>query len=386
MPFYHKLGDMPRKKHTTFYKPDGTLYREELVSTQGFSSVYSNKYHNWEPTKAISIKELNPLENVEWKNSPLQNIHFYTDKLVREGDFLSSRIEYMQNHETAIYFGRPNKNADYFYKNIYAHEYIFVHRGSGVLKSEYGNLRFSPWDQIIVPMGTIYQLVFDDVNADNKIMVVESNSAFTIPKHYRNEYGQLEEHAPYEERDFNFPDELDPKDEKGEFRIVMKAKNRFIEYIQPHHPFDVVGWDGYLFPFSLNMKDYNPKTGRIHLPPPIHLAFITKGLVLCNFNPRYFDWHENSIPAPYFHSNVESTEILYYVEGDFMSRSGVDIGSVTMHPMGIPHGPQPGKTELSVGKNWTDEYAVMVDTFGPLFPTAHVQNCDDKDYWKSWLK
>lgn len=386
MPFYHKLGDMPRKKHTTFYKPDGTLYREELVSTRGFSSIYSNKYHLWEPTKAISIKELTPPEDVKWTNPPLQNIHFYTDKLERKGDFLSSRIEYMHNNETLIHFGRPNQNADYFYKNIYAHEYIFVHRGSGVLKSEYGNLRFTPWDQIIIPMGTIYQLVFDNPEADNKIMVVESDSAFTIPRHYRNEYGQLEEHAPYEERDFKFPDEIDPQDKKGEFRIVIKAKNRFIEYIQPHHPFDVVGYDGYLFPFAFNMKDYNPKTGRIHLPPPIHLVFITKGLVLCNFNPRYFDWHEQAIPAPYFHSNVESTEILYYVEGDFMSRSGVDVGSVTMHPMGIPHGPQPGKTEASVGKNWTDEYAVMVDTFGPLFPTTNVDKCQDVDYWKSWLK
>ncbi len=385
MSFYHKLGDMPRKKHTTFPKPDGTLFKEELVSTQGFSSIYSNKYHYWEPAKTISIKELFLYEKVEWEDCLLENMHFYTDKLIREGDFFSSRIEYMHNPNTKVYFGRPNKNPDIFYRNSYAHEYIFVHRGSGVLKSEYGNLFFEPWDQIIVPMGTTYQMHFDTLN-DNKIMVVESDTAFTIPRHYRNEFGQLEEHAPYEERDFKFPSELDPKDEKGEFKVITKAGKRFFEYLMPHHPFDVVGWDGYLFPFKLNMRDYNPKTGRIHLPPPIHLAFVTKSSVLCNFNPRFFDWHEQAIPAPYYHSNVESTEILYYVHGDFMSRSGVDIGSVTMHPLGIPHGPQPGKYEGSVGKKWTDEYAVMLDTFGPLLPTSNVKACQDKDYWLSWMK
>jgi len=385
MAFYYKQGQIPKKKHTTFYKDDGTLYREELVSTKGFSGVYTNKYHFDMPTKAKSYKEIDAIEDFKWENPPLAHFHFYTDKLVKDGDFLDSRIPYLHNDSTIVYTAKPNKNPDYFYKNAYNAEYIFVHHGTGELRSDYGIIKFVPGDQIIIPHGTIYQMFFDNFE-NNKLLIIESASAYEIPKHYRNEYGQLEEHAPYEERDFKLPELTNSHDEKGDFEIKIKAYNRMFEYIQPHHPFDLIGWDGFLYPFAFNIKDYNPKVGRIHLPPPVHLVFDTKHFVLCNFNPRYFDWHENSIPAPYYHSNIESAEMLYYVDGDFMSRKGVGPGSVTLHPMGIPHGPQPGKTEASIGTKWTDEYAVMLDTFEPLFPTKYVKECADENYPFSWLE
>jgi len=384
MPFYHRLGEMPRKKHTTFYKSDGKLHKEELISTKGFADIYTNMYHLHSPVETLAIKELAVAPDLLWADAPLMNTHFNTDKLSRDGDFLSSRICYLHNNNTKFYAAKPTENANYFYKNAYGHEYIFIHHGTGVLKSQYGNLPFSDGDQLIIPHGTIYQLDFDSFE-NVKMIVIESSTPFEFPKHYRNEVGQFEEHAPYEERDFNLPEYAKATNEKGEFRLLIKANNRTFDYTLTHHPFDVVGWDGYLYPYSLNIKDFNPKAGRIHLPPPVHLAFVTSNFVICNFVPRAFDWHENAIPAPYFHSNVDSAEVLYYVEGDFMSRKGVSQGSVTLHPLGIPHGPQPGKTEASVGKKWADEYAVMLDTFGQFYPTLEVKKCMDEDYFKSWL-
>lgn len=385
MPFYHKLGKLPEKKHTTFYKEDGSLHREELISTKGFSGIYTNMYHLHEPTKTLSVKELDKMPDLNWEDAPLMHFHFDTDKLERSGNFFDSRICYLHNSECKIYASKPTENSQYFYKNAYAHEYIFVHHGKGVLKSQYGHLPFKSGDQIIVPHGTIFKMDFEDFE-DVKLMIVESSTPFEYPNHYRNGVGQFEEHAPFEERDFNLPEYAEPVDEKGEFKILIKAGDRLFEYIVPYHPLDVAGWDGYLYPYSLNIRDYNPKVGRIHLPPPVHQFLQTQSFVLCNFNPRYFDWHKKAIPAPYYHSNVDSAEVLYYVEGDFMSRKGVKDGSVTLHPMGIPHGPQPGKTEASVGKKWTEEYAVMVDTFAPLYPTIEVKKCLDEAYHYSWLE
>lgn len=386
MPIYHKLGEMPRKKHTTFYKPDGkSLYREELISSLGFSGIYSNRYHINMPTKAFSVKEIEPEKNVDWPDAPLMHFHFKTDALNNGGDFLSARECFLQNSNVKIYTAKPDKNADFFYKNAHGHEYIFVHHGSGIFHSDYGKLPFVAGDQIIVPQSTIYQMEFDKPEG-NKLLVVESDTAFEIPGHYKNEYGQFEEHAPYEERDFKLPSELHALDEKGKFRLIIKSNYRNFEYILPYHPFDVVGWDGYLYPFAFNIRDYNPKVGRIHLPPPIHLLYKTQSFVLCNFNPRPFDWHPQAVPAPYFHANIDSAEMLYYVEGDFMSRKGVGEGSITLHPNGIPHGPQPGKTEASIGAKFTEEYAIMLDTFGSLYPTLNVKETMDPEYYRSWIE
>ena len=387
MPFYHRLGQLPKVKHTTFYKPDGkSLYREELFSSKGFSGVYSTKYHHNMPTAVLRETELNLHKSVEWKEAPVLYYHFYTDKKQTPGDFISSRNVFLENGNCSIATAHVSKDTDTFFRNAYANEYIFVHRGTGAFVSEFGHIAFVPGDQFIIPRAVTYQFRFDAYGAGNKLFICESTSPFEIPKHYKNDYGQFEEHAPYSERDFKIPSKLETHDQKGEFRIIIKAGHRYFEHVAPHHPFDVIGWDGHLYPYALNIRDYHPKVGRIHLPPPTHLAFNTDNFVLCNFCPRPFDFHKEAIPAPYWHSNIDSDEVLYYFEGDFMSRKGVEIGSITLHPGGMPHGPQPGKTEASIGAKQTDEYAIMIDTFQPLHPTLNVKETIDESYPQSWLE
>ena len=386
MPFYVRVGKVPPKRHTTFYKDDGkTLYREELFSTQGFSGIYSNKYHIYMPPQVDSIGEIKNTNSNDWQDAPLQYYHFRTDGKKTKGDFFSARNEFLKNDHCVISTAHPVEDSDIFYRNSYRHEMIFVHHGQGDFLSEYGRLPFDEWDYIMVPKGTTYRMKFR--NYDNaKIFIVESDTPFEIPRHFRNEYGQLKEDAPYYERDFKVPQFNEPIDKLGSFKLILKVSNRTFEYDLPHHPFDVVGWDGYLYPYTFNIKEYAPKVGKIHLPPPIHLVFTTEHFVVCNFVPRLFDFHPDAIPAPYYHSNVDSDEVLYYVYGDFMSRSGVNEGSITLHPMGIPHGPQPGKTEASIGKKETDEYAIMIDTFSPLKVTKNVKETMVEDYHHSWLE
>jgi homogentisate 1,2-dioxygenase len=386
MPFYHKLGDIPRVKHTTFYKKDGkSLYREELISSKGFSGVYSNLYHYNMPTAVKSVKPLDMYKNVDWNDAPLLYYHFLTDKIKTGGNFISARHEFLVNPHCKIGTAKVTEDTNDFYRNSLASEYIFFHRGSGVMLSPYGKIPFGPGDQLVIPRTTTYQLKFDNYN-DNKLLIIESDTAFEIPNHFKNEYGQMEEHAPYCERDFRPPEFLEPSDIKKDFRVILKAGNNYFEHIVPHHPFGVVGWDGYLYPFAFNIKDYHPKVGRIHLPPPVHLLYKTQHFIICNFVPRLYDFHKDAIPAPYFHSNIDSDEVLYYAEGNFMSRKGVTGGSITLHPGGMPHGPQPGKTEQSVGAKETKEYAVMIDTYSPLYPTLNVKETMDKNYHKSWLE
>jgi homogentisate 1,2-dioxygenase len=385
MPFYHKVGEIPRVKHTTFYKKDGkSLYREELYSSKGFSGVYSNKYYVYMPTSVKTVREIKPFNGDEWSDAPVLYYHFYTDKKVTGGDFITSRNVFLKNQHCRIATAHPNKDTDRFFRNAYHSELVFIHRGSGKMLSEYGVIPFEPGDQIIIPRAVTYQLKFDSYT-DNKIVIVESSSAYEIPNHYRNDYGQMLEHAPYCERDFKVPDYMTPVDQTGEFTVVLKAGDRYFEHVLPFHPFNVVGWDGYLYPFAFNIKSYHPKVGRIHLPPPAHLAFKTDHFILCNFVPRLFDFHDSAVPAPYFHSNIDSDEVLYYIDGDFMSRTGVVSGSITLHPGGMPHGPQPGRTEASIGAKETKEYALMVDTYEPLRPTINVKETIDAEYAKSWL-
>ncbi|MFO7445196.1 MAG: homogentisate 1,2-dioxygenase [Ignavibacteriaceae bacterium] len=386
MPFYVKAGQVPPKRHTTFYKSDGkSLYREELFSTKGFSGIYSNKYHLYMPPQVDSIKEHSGFDAKEWTEAPLQYYHFKTDKKQSAGNFLTSRNEFLKNEHCVISTANIAEDTDLFFRNSFMHEIIFVHYGSGEFLSEYGSLPFEQWDYIVVPKGTTYQVKFNSYEKA-KLFIIESDTPFDIPAHYRNEYGQLKEDAPYYERDFKVPRFTEPVDQKGSFTLILKVRGRYFEYELPHHPFDVAGWDGYLYPYTFNIKEYAPKVGKIHLPPPVHLVFTTQHFVVCNFVPRLFDFHPDAIPAPYYHSNVDSDEVLYYVYGDFMSRSGVQEGSVTLHPMGIPHGPQPGKTEASIGKKETDEYAIMVDTFNPLKLTENVKETMVEDYEHSWLE
>jgi homogentisate 1,2-dioxygenase len=386
MPFYVKLGKVPPKRHITFYKDDGkSLYREELFSTKGFSGIYSNKYHIHMPTKVKKIGEVPIEDKASWPDAPLQYYHFFTDEKKSNGDFLSSRNEFLKNDNCVISTANPTEDANFFFRNSYAHELLFVHHGKGEFFSEYGKLPFEEWDYIIVPKGTTYQIKFKDYK-NVKLMIIESSTPFDIPRHFRNEYGQLMEDAPYYERDFKAPQYIDPVDQLGDFELMLKVRDRYFKYLVPHHPFDVVGWDGFLYPYTFNIKEYSPKVAKIHLPPPIHLAFTTQHFVVCNFVPRLYDFHPQAIPAPYYHSNVDSDEVLYYVHGDFMSRKGVKEGSITLHPMGIPHGPQPGKTEASIGKKETDEYAVMIDTFEPLHVTKNVKETMAENYSQSWLE
>ena len=386
MPFYHKLGKIPRLKHTTFFKEDGkSLYREELVSSKGFSGVYSHKYHLHMPTSLKSIKEISVMDDYAWPEAPLSYYHFYTDDCKASGDFIRSRRAFLYNNDCVMLTAKVTEDTEDYYRNAHSAEYLFVHRGRGRLLSDFGQIPFESGDQFIIPRATTYQVKFDDFE-DNKLLIVESSTAYEIPNHFHNNYGQFEEHAPYCERDFKLPEYFEPSDERGDFRIIVKSGDRWFEQIAPHHPFGVVGWDGYLYPYGFNIKDYHPKVGRIHLPPPTHLAFNTQSFVICNFVPRPFDFHPDAIPAPYFHSNIDSDEVLYYVDGDFMSRKGVRNGSITLHPGGMPHGPQPGKTEESVGAKETNEWAVMVDTFAPLLPTRHVKDVLDPEYARSWLE
>lgn len=384
MPRYVQQGQVPRKKHTTFYKPDGqSLYREELVSSRGFDGVYATKYHVHEPTRLLGVEELEsvPATSDNW---PLSYYHFRSDAESQAGNYISARECYMRNATCALSVARVTEATELFYKNAYAHECVFVHHGSGIMASDYGLLPFGPGDHIVVPKGTIYQLRCDDYEK-TKLFIIESRDPFDIPKRYRNEYGQLLEHAPYCERDFHPPSLPEPVDQAGEFILHIKAGQRQFLHHLDHHPFDVVGWDGFWYPFTFNIKDFSPIVGKLHLPPPIHQVFACGTFVVCNFVPRLFDFHPEAIPAPYFHTNVDSCEVLYYVDGDFMSRSGVDVGSLTLHPTGLPHGPQPGKTEASIGAKETHEYAVMVDTFEPLHVTDLALKRQVADYAQSWL-
>jgi len=385
MAFYQTRGNMPQKKHITFYKEDKkSLHMEELVSTYGFDGIYSTKYHLHAPTRVSDVAAVVGFGDEEWADAPLSYYHFQTGKIEKRGNFLDARSSIMYNSTTNIVTAQVTENSDDFYKNAFAHEMIFIHKGSGICRSEYGKLKLREGDHLIMPKGTIYQLHFD--STDNvKLFIVESTTPYEIPNKYRNTYGQLLEHAPYSERDFFAPTLVEPVDEQGEFKILCKAGNRFFQYTADHHPFDLVGWDGYLYPFTFNIEDFQPIVGKIHQPPPVHLVFTTASFVVCNFVPRLYDFHPQAIPAPYFHSNVDSDEVLYYVSGEFMSRKGISEGSITLHPMGIPHGPQPGKIEASVGKKETNENAVMVDTFAPLKLTLQARDCRVEDYYRSWL-
>lgn len=385
MPFYIQQGEIPSKRHIAFKKANGELYREELFSTHGFSNIYSNKYHNNMPTKVIKVEPYNLVHGQEWQDKILQNYKIHTAQLDSSGNFFSARRQHMFNADVAMYTAKVTEDTEHFYRNAYADEVVFVHEGSGTLYSEYGKIKIKKWDYLVIPKGTTYQLKFDNYD-DVRLFVIESATMVTIPKHYRTETGQMLETAPYCERDIRTPKLQQATVEKGEFDLYIKYGNRYQKTVLEWHPYDLVGWDGACYPWAFNIDDFAPLVGKIHLPPSAHQVFSANNFVICNFVPRLYDFHPESIPAPYYHSNVDSDEVLYYVHGDFMSRTGIEAGSITLHPMGVPHGPQPGKTEASIGKKETYEYAVMVDTFAPLKVTNHFQSCMEEGYHHSWLE
>lgn len=385
MPFYHKLGKIPPKRHTQFRKPDGSLYSEQLFGTIGFDGMYSNSYHEERPTQVKEIKKQYSVAPKVAKANNMQSYRFRGFQVPPEDDYLESRKPILTNSDCTIILAAPRKSQeDYFYKNTDADELIFVHKGTGTLRTHLGNIDFKYGDYLLVPRGIIYKMQFND--EDNRLFIVESKRPIYTPKRYRNWFGQLLEHSPFCERDIRKPETLETHTEKGDFLIKIKKKDEVIEMVYASHPFDVVGYDGYNYPYAFSIHDFEPITGRIHQPPPVHQTFETDAFVVCSFVPRKYDYHPKSIPAPYNHSNIDSDEVLYYVDGDFMSRNDIDAGHISLHPAGIPHGPHPGATERSIGKTDTDELAVMVDTFKPLQVTEDALKIADETYYKSWLE
>lgn len=385
MSHYYSLGEIPHKRHTQFRKRDGSLYSEQLISTEGFSDIYSLCYHHYPPTLVTKIgKEYSVAPEAAIKVN-LQHRSFEGFNIQPEADYLKSRKIILFNNDCYISLAAPQKSVtDYFFKNSQADEMIFVHQGEGVLKTMYGNVSFSYGDYLIIPRGTSYQLHFNDEN--NRLLIVESFSPIRSPKRYRNNFGQLLEHSPYCERDIRKPIHAPAHDEQGDFLVYIKKQDVIFPYHYASHPFDVVGWDGYLYPYAFSIHDFEPITGRVHQPPPVHQTFEAHNFVICSFCPRLYDYHPLSIPAPYNHVNVDSDELLYYVDGDFMSRKHVTKGMLTLHPIGIPHGPHPSTVDKSIGKTQTQELAVMIDTFHPLKLTKQALDIENEGYYKSWLE
>lgn len=383
MPFYHRLGEVPHKRHTQFHKPDGTLYREQVMGLEGFSGLQSISYHVYAPTRIQHVEKLGTAVPDYAEFGALRHRHFLGKDMPAGGDMLSGRRYFLGNQDVVIGVVRPTEDMSYFYRNGQAYEMFFVHDGEGVLRTNLGNIAFGPGDYVIIPYNVTWQVQLQGDN--HRFLIVESPSPIITPKRYRNAFGQMLEHAPFCERDFRVPTELETYDELGEFEVRVKARNELHRHILDHHPLDVVGWDGYLFPFAFNINDFEPITGRIHQPPPVHQTFSGNNYVVCSFVPRLFDYHPQGIPAPYNHANVHSDEVLYYVEGNFMSRKGIERGSFTLHPSGLPHGPHPGTTEASIGKEKTEELAVMIDTFRPLQVTTTALEFEDPHYAYSWV-
>ena len=384
MPRYHKLGSFPRKRHTVFKNGGEKLHYEQLFGTIGFEGMSSLLYHIHPPTQVKSIeKKIDVSPKIAVKNN-MQMRGFKGFNINEKLDFLKSRVPVLTNSDVTLHLSNPiNSKADYFYKNVDADEVIFVHKGTGALRTPMGKIEFKSGDYLVIPRGMIYKMDFN--NDENRHFIIESNHPVYTPKKYRNWFGQLLEHSPYCERDLRVPSELETCDEKGDFLIKIKKEGFLYDYIYGSHPFDVVGWDGYNYPYAFSIHDFEPITGRVHQPPPVHQTFETPAFVICSFCPRLYDYHPESIPAPYNHSNIDSDEVLYYVDGDFMSRNDVEIGQITLHPSGIPHGPHPGAYERSIGKKSTEELAVMVDTFKPLKLTEQAMNIEIKEYYKSWM-
>jgi len=384
MPLYHKLGKIPHKRHIQFRKPNGGFYYEQLFGTVGFDGMSSNMYHEHRPTQ---VKEIKGSYSVAPKIARANNIQSYRLRgfqVPKTPDYLESRKAVLTNSDLTIVLAAPSdRTQDYFYKNTDADELIFIHRGTGKLRTILGNLDFKYGDYLLIPRGIIYKIDFD--TDDNRLFIVESRRPIYTPKRYRNWFGQLLEHSPFCERDIRRPEELETYDEKGEFLIKVRKQDEIFDMVYASHPFDVVGYDGYNFPYAFSIHDFEPITGRIHQPPPVHQTFESDAFVVCSFVPRLYDYHPESVPAPYNHSNIDSDEVLYYVDGDFMSRNDIEAGHISLHPAGIPHGPHPGAMERSIGKVDTQELAVMVDTFKPLMVTEEAMKIADEQYYQSWL-
>lgn len=383
MPIYHQLGALPRKRHVVFRRPDGALYAEELIGNKGFVGPSSLLYHLRQPTH---VKSTRLVRDLRWERDPdrqFRHRHFRTHQLASGGSITADRVPLLFNNDVAMLFVQPNREDDYYFRNAQGDEIVFISDGAGVLETQLGDLPFSKGDYLVIPRGILHRYSFG--TPPLRCLVIESAGYVRTPKRYRNEHGQLMESAPFSERDIRRPQTLQTHDASGEFKLVVKKENRLFEIVVASHPFDVAGWDGYYYPWAFNINDFEPRVGRVHLPPPTHQTFEGDNFVVCSFCPRPFDFDPNAIPVPYNHSNVMSDEVIYYASSEFMSRKGIEYGSVTLHPDGVPHGPHPGRTEASIGVTHTDELAVMLDTFHPLHVSKDALDIENGDYYRSWL-
>ena len=383
MPSYVRAGEVPPKRHIQFRNPHGELYAEELFSTKGFESVYSLLYHVRPPTATLEVRPWERPAIALSDNQPLRNRHFKTAGLARGGDAVDGRVPILGNDDILISVADVTTGMPYFYRNVGGDELIFVHRGTGTIVTPFGDLTYRERDYVLLPTGTTYQL---NPASPTRLLIHESRGMVRTPRRYRNEFGQLEEHAPYYERDFRSPELREPVKARGEYEVRVKNAGRYAIYTVQNHPCDVVGWDGYCYPYAFNVDDFMPITGKLHQPPTAHATFEAPGAAFCAFVPRMFDYHPLAVPIPYNHSSVDCDEVIYYVSGNFMSRRGIDEGSITLHAAGAPHGPQPGAVEQSLGKTSTDEVAVMVDTFQPLKLAEDALAIEDPAYFKSWAE
>ncbi|MDD9312366.1 homogentisate 1,2-dioxygenase [Cytobacillus firmus] len=383
--FYRQMGKIPHKRHTTFKKPDGTLFREQVMGTKGFSGTQSILYHHYMPTEVARTELIGKYVPEYEDQESLKHRHLFTDQIEKKGDALSAREYLLGNDDLLIGTMNITEPMKSYYRNGDGDEMLYIHYGTGKVETMFGTLTFRPGDYVIIPIGTIYRVIPDKEQL-TKVLLVESFSQITTPRRYRNEYGQLLEHSPFCERDIRGPEILETYDQKGEYEVITKTRGYLHSHILNHHPLDVEGWDGYLYPWVFNIEDFEPITGRVHQPPPVHQTLEGHNFVVCSFVPRLYDYHPEAIPAPYYHSNVNSDELLYYVEGNFMSRKGIREGSITLHPSGIPHGPHPGKTEASIGKKETLELAVMIDTFKPLKLVKNAKLIEDEKYMFTWVE
>ena len=385
MPFYHTLGQIPRKRHTVFRRPDGGLYAEELMGHEGFIGNSSLLYHTSPPT---TVKAARRVKSVSWEidtDTSLRHRHFRTAQAKLGGSPTMDRIPILFNSDIAMLWVAPDKTDECAYRNSEADEVVYVAEGEGVLESTFGNLPVKSGDYVVIHRNITHRWRLDYAKGPAKLLVFESRGHVRSPKRYRNEFGQLIEGAPYSERDIRRPMELNTRDEKGDFPILVKQYDAINELVLDHHPFDVVGWDGYYYPWAFSIHDFEPIVGRIHQPPPVHQTFQGDGFVICSFCPRPYDFDPNAVPAPYNHSNVDSDEVLFYASSEFMSRKGIEYGSITHHPDGLPHGPHPGRAEASIGAKYTNELAVMMDSFRPLHIAKPAEAFEDPNYHKSWL-
>lgn len=382
MPFYVKQGEIPHKRHTQFRKADGSLYREEVMGLEGFHGIQSILYHHFLPPRIVHTEAMGPAKPQYTDYGALRHRAFTTKDVHAGGDPVSARRTLLGNNDVTLGVSHSTEQMSYFYRNAQAYEVWFVHEGRGTHYSQFGKLAFEPGDYIVIPFGTTWQI---ETEGQARFFVIESPSQIEAPKRYRNEYGQFLEHSPYCERDIRTPEYTAPILDKGEFEVRVKVRDAISRHVLDHHPHDVVGWDGCLYPWIFNVRDFEPITGRVHQPPPVHQTFQGWNFVVCSFVPRLFDYHPDGIPAPYNHSNVNSDEVLYYCDGNFMSRRGIEKYDITLHPSGIPHGPQPGATEKSIGVEKTEELAVMVDTFHPLHVAIDALELEKPEYMDSWI-